>query len=368
MVFFVILGTPPITRTLSEDNIKDKMHERYIIAQDQGRKTVMRRIKYRLKLCDPKEKKYQFEVPSTRAAIYDPRMGHYCLPRIHGRFKRRSTQDPATAEKAMRLFFILKTVLKNMRRKNPPMCQKEIFYKDKKLFMRDSKKEDSRKVKDSKDSDDDEVKKDYKINFIPLMNEVCILLETTRLSLNVSVTPKGYIIGEVNLYLNGDSISCKGGQVISDDTYHVTRIKTKGKILFILIVEKFTMYSKLKKMGFHRKHNCIIITPQGFPSVAARYLLRILWDKLRIPIYGLVDLNVSVLLILSTFTIGSIERAFDNLGLNVPAITWIGVLPSDVNHLKHIPSTPVTSQDRKKMKNLLDLYNSEQDNTFPLHM
>jgi len=229
------------------------MDERYIIAQDRCLKTVIKRIKEAMRFYDPKESKYQFEVPSTKTPVYDPRMGHFCLPRIHGRSKRHSTQDPATAKKAMRIFFILKTILKNLRRKNPPMCQKEIFYKDLSLFKRDSNK----KVKDSKEEEEKEKNKDYKINFIPLIKKIGILLETTRFSLNISVTPKGYIIGEVKLYINGgERLSCKDGRVIPDKTFQINRIKRE--IRFILIVEKYTMYSKLKRWDFIQNTNVLL--------------------------------------------------------------------------------------------------------------
>ena len=117
------------TRTLSQEDIKNKMDERYIIAQDRCLKTVIKRIKEAMRFYDPKESKYQFEVPSTKTPVYDPRMGHFCLPRIHGRSKRRSTQNPATAKKVMRIFSILKTILKNLRRKNLPTCKKRYFTK-----------------------------------------------------------------------------------------------------------------------------------------------------------------------------------------------------------------------------------------------
>ena len=114
-------------------------------------------------------------------------------------------------------------------------------------------------------------------------------------------------------------------------------------------------------MGFHTKHKCIVITPQGFTTVAARALLRKLWKQLRgVPIYGLVNLNSAGALILSTFMIGSITRAFDNLDLSVPPIRWICVLPSDVTGLKHIPTTPVSSRDRTTLKNLHHLYHSDK--------
>ena len=72
------------------------------------------------------------------------------------------------------------------------MCQKEIFYKDLSLFKRDSNK----KVKDSKEEEEKEKNKDYKINFIPFMKEIGILLETIRLSLNISVSVFLVRIGE----------------------------------------------------------------------------------------------------------------------------------------------------------------------------
>ena len=72
------------------------------------------------------------------------------------------------------------------------------------------------------------------------------------------------------------------------------------------------------------------------------------------------EFKFSAALILSTFMIGSITRAFDNLDLSVPPIRWICVLPSDVTGLKHIPTTPVSSRDRTTLKNLHHLYHSDK--------
>ena len=72
------------------------------------------------------------------------------------------------------------------------------------------------------------------------------------------------------------------------------------------------------------------------------------------------EFKFSAALILSTFMIGSITRAFDNLGLSVPSIRWIGVLLSDVTGLKYISTTHVSLRDHTTLKNLHHLYHSDK--------
>lgn len=418
MVLFVILGALSKTRTLSREDKEDNRDKQYIIIEDRTRSEVTERIEDAMKLCDPTKKKYEFHVPSSGKAKYEPKMGHFCLPRIKGRFKKRSTEDPKTAKKAVRIFFILDVILRRLK-ENRFINQRKIFYIDQGLFMdqefleawnkrkkwllrnkegymlRSNKSKNkgllrnkqegsmlrSNKSKNegllrnkqgkkglisktyklkkgliSQEDYNKEVKKAYTSNFLPLISEICILLETTRISMKISIPTRGYVVGEVKLCINGDeSLSCEHGRIIPMKALHITKIETKGQIRFILIVEKFTIYSDLIDLGFHRKHKCVVITSKGFPDIATRSLVRKLSDELKVPIYGLVDMNAYGISILSIFMVGSQNRAFDNLHLSVPRLVWIGVVPSDVAKLPEIPSTPMTSTECAMLNTLKDL-------------
>ena len=124
------------------------------------------------------------------------------------------------------------------------------------------------------------------------------MLETTKISLNIRLTSHGLIIGPVGLKSDCLSFRCKDGVQISDDVHRVNRIKRKSEVKFTLIVEKESIYSRIKASGFHKKYKCVVTTPKGQSYVATREVSRKLRDHLRVPFYISVDLNAHGLLIL----------------------------------------------------------------------
>ena len=75
----------------------------------------------------------------------------------------------------------------------------------------------------------------------------------------------------------------------------------KGEVKFMLIVEKESIYSRLKALGFHKKYKCVVTTPKGQTRVVA-WKLR---EHQRVPFYGMVDLNAHGFVVICAFKFGT---------------------------------------------------------------
>ncbi|PPR99110.1 hypothetical protein GOBAR_AA21562 [Gossypium barbadense] len=99
--------------------------------------------------------------------------------------------------------------------------------------------------------------------------------------------------------------------------------------LYILVVEKESVFQRLENDKFCSKNRCIVITGRGYPDVPTRRFLRLLVDKLGLPVYCLVDCDPYGFDILATYRFGSMQMAYDAKFLRVPQIQWLGAFPSD---------------------------------------
>ncbi|XP_078508114.1 meiotic recombination protein SPO11 isoform X11 [Lissotriton helveticus] len=103
------------------------------------------------------------------------------------------------------------------------------------------------------------------------------------------------------------------------------------------------------------KINCSCYsTGKGVPDLNTRLLIRKLWDTFHIPIFTLVDADPHGIEIMCIYKYGSLSMSFEAHSLTVPAIRWIGILPSDIVRL-NIPKDvliPLTPLDEKKLASL----------------
>ncbi|PPD94058.1 hypothetical protein GOBAR_DD08923 [Gossypium barbadense] len=115
-----------------------------------------------------------------------------------------------------------------------------------------------------------------------------------------------------------------------------------------VLVEDVKVFQRLENDKFCSKNRCIVITGRGYPDVPTRRFLRLLVDKLCLPVYCLVDCDPYGFDILATYRFGSMETfkskqpmpwglsvgllkqmAYDAKFLRVPQIQWLGAFPSD---------------------------------------
>lgn len=78
-----------------------------------------------------------------------------------------------------------------------------------------------------------------------------------------------------------------GGVLIPQLISNVTSIRAKAA--FILVIEKEAVFQKLLQENCPRALNCILVTGKGYPDVATRMLVKLLSDKMDLPVYIIVD-------------------------------------------------------------------------------
>ncbi|KAL6216704.1 hypothetical protein ACLB2K_009923 [Fragaria x ananassa] len=129
-----------------------------------------------------------------------------------------------------------------------------------------------------------------------VIDDICCMIGSTRSSLRVTACEKGVVIGNISFKEGEDqparnaNDSGKNGIYIPSMTKDVT-IEADSDALFILIVEKHTVWSRLAEDEFHNKYRCIMITAKATPGVR---LLGILHNHLqKYPLRAKVKLKMS---------------------------------------------------------------------------
>ncbi|EYU27433.1 hypothetical protein MIMGU_mgv1a019434mg [Erythranthe guttata] len=226
------------------------------------------------------------------------------------------------------------------------------------------------------------------------VNDICILLQCSRHNLNVCngmllsvefwiviITVKD--LSENNIFHNArDSLSsaqpvkkislvmgwvrfAEAGRkfdcISSPNTAHQIPVYVEdvediiSVAEYILIVEKESVFQRLANDQFCRKNRCIVITGRGYPDVPTRRFLHLLIEKLRLPVYCLVDCDPYGIDILATFRFGSMQMAYDAKSLRLPEIQWLGAFPSDCEKYQ-LPQhclLPLTTEDKQKAEGIL---------------
>ncbi|CAK7320035.1 Meiotic recombination protein SPO11 [Vulpes lagopus] len=175
-----------------------------------------------------------------------------------------------------------------------------------------------------------------------IINDISCMLKVPRMSLHILSTSKGLIAGNLR-YIEED-----GTRV------HCTCGATDAK--FLLIVEKDATFQRLLDDNFcNRMSPCIMVTGKGVPDLNTRLLVKKLWDTFHIPVFALVDADPHGIEIMCIYKYGSVAMSFEAHNLTVPAIRWLGLLPSDIKRLNIPRDTliPLTKRDQMKLDSVL---------------
>ena len=103
-------------------------------------------------------------------------------------------------------------------------------------------------------------------------------------------TSKGLVAGELTLALSDNRVidcTVPGGALIPHIASNLISVRTTAKML--LIVEKDAVFQKLLEDDCTSSLGCILITGKGYPDVATRMLVKLLSEKLELPVYIIVD-------------------------------------------------------------------------------
>ncbi|XP_042318493.1 meiotic recombination protein SPO11 isoform X2 [Sceloporus undulatus] len=189
-----------------------------------------------------------------------------------------------------------------------------------------------------------------------IITDISCMLKIPRRNLHILSTSKGCIAGNLS-YIEEDgtkvNCTCSTTAAVSSNVEGMRNLITDAK--FILIVEKDATFQRLLDDDFcNTMSPCIIITGKGVPDVNTRLLVRKLWDSCHVPIFALVDADPHGIEIMCIYKYGSRSMSFEAHNLTVPAIRWLGLLPSDFDRL-NIPKSaliPLSKQDQSKLASL----------------
>ncbi|CAB0034538.1 unnamed protein product [Trichogramma brassicae] len=135
------------------------------------------------------------------------------------------------------------------------------------------------------------VKKQAKVEWG--IKNVTLLLDCSPWEIGYISTSKGLIAGDLTLHLkNPDRViqfeqqTCRA---VPDVVANISHIRTTAE--FVLVVEKDSVFQKLKSEDCPKYNNCILVTGKGYPDIPTRMFVSLLSSKLKLPVYALVDAN-----------------------------------------------------------------------------
>uniref|UniRef100_A0A670XVR3 DNA topoisomerase (ATP-hydrolyzing) n=1 Tax=Pseudonaja textilis TaxID=8673 RepID=A0A670XVR3_PSETE len=186
-----------------------------------------------------------------------------------------------------------------------------------------------------------------------IINDISCMLKIPRRTLHILSTSKGCIAGDLS-YIEEDgtkvNCTCSTTTPVPSNVEGIRNLITDAK--FILIIEKDATFQRLLDDNFCCKMSpSIIITGKGVPDINTRLLVRKLWDTCHVPIFALMDADPHGIEIMSIYKYGSVSMSFEAHRLTVPAVRWLGLLPSDVYRL-NVPMSaliPLTKEDQSKL-------------------
>ncbi|CAN1135758.1 Meiotic recombination protein SPO11-1 [Linum perenne] len=236
------------------------------------------------------------------------------------------------------------------------------------------------------------------------INDICILLQCSRHNLNVVSVANGLVMGWVRFVEAGMKFDCinslskvrmaipipvyveevRGISFIMPNSINIVSVAK-----YILIVEKESVFQRLANDHFCEANRCIVITVGTYPhspplaeyftcsdeidcflyfvgkrlsrysykksTTSGSRFLRLLMEKLRLPVYCLVDCDPYGFDILTTYRFGSMQMAYDAKFLRLKGIHWLGAFPSDVGRYE-VPEQcllPLTTEDKRRTEKML---------------
>lgn len=217
------------------------------------------------------------------------------------------------------------------------------------------------------------------------LSDISCMLDTQPWQLGVMPQSKGRIAGSLRFVLATAEV------IVLENRHRGTHLPPIGSVQsiqsstaeFVLVVEKETVFNKLlldNVIGVFR-NRCILLTVKwrrnrhlismiiliissrlttfyaqgkGYPDINTRFLLRQLWQHLRLPIYVLCDADPHGIQIMLTYRFGSLSLPMCSAQLAVPQLHWLGLRPSElVRHGCGALTVPLSDADRRLLGRML---------------
>ncbi|XP_018049212.1 PREDICTED: meiotic recombination protein W68 [Atta colombica] len=184
------------------------------------------------------------------------------------------------------------------------------------------------------------------------LNDIANLLECAPWDLRLLATAKGLMAGNMTITLvDNQVIDCTipGGAQIPQIISNIISIRVKAE--FVLVIEKDAVFQKLLEENCSRFLKCILVTGKGYPDVATRMFVKILSEKMELPIYIVVDADPFGIDIMLIYRFGSSTLCKENESLACPNARWLGIHPSELIPIG-AKTIPLTEADLIKLRSI----------------
>ncbi len=168
----------------------------------------------------------------------------------------------------------------------------------------------------------------------PLIEDLETMTESLREQLHLKADSSGILFGNLILEDMGDRIDCsklgKSGLAIPSivDDYNFVECKAD----YVLVVETKAMVDRLVEEKFHLRNNAILIGLGGQAARGARRLIKLLNERLGLPVYVFTDGDPWGYYIYSVVKTGSMNLAHESKRLATPNSRFLGMSVSDIDN------------------------------------
>ena len=158
-------------------------------------------------------------------------------------------------------------------------------------------------------------------------------LDLLRENLHIEAKARGSIYGDITLSQAGDTFDCsklgRGGWAIPG---YVEDVEVQNfNAGFILAIENDAMMSRLIQEKLYKKLNCVLITGEGMFPRGVRRFIKIMSDKLKLPVVTFVDGDPYGFYIYSVLKYGSIQLAHLSRRYAIPDAKYVGMTMDDID-------------------------------------
>ncbi len=190
----------------------------------------------------------------------------------------------------------------------------------------------------------------------PLIEDLETMTDSLREELHLKADSSGILFGKLVIEDMGDRIDCsklgKSGLAIPSivDDYKFLECKAD----YVLVVETKAMVDRLVEEKYHLKNNAILVGLGGQAARGARRLVKLLNERLKLPVYVFTDGDPWGYYIYSVVKTGSMNLAYESKRLATPQCRFLGMTMADIDkfELKKV-TEKLKDVDKKRVNQLL---------------
>ncbi len=190
----------------------------------------------------------------------------------------------------------------------------------------------------------------------PLIEDLETMTDSLREQLHLKADSSGILFGKLIIEDMGDRIDCsklgKSGLAIPSIVDDYKFLKCDAD--YVLVVETKAMVDRLVEEKFHLKNNAILVGLGGQAARGARRLIKLLNERLKLPVYVFTDGDPWGYYIYSVVKTGSMNLAYESKRLATPQCRFLGMTMKDIDHFGLQKVTEkLKDVDKKRIKQLL---------------